>query len=107
MRDWAQGLCRRDLRTHETLFCGAFSSMFASLLMFPVDLLRRQMQMNGVHGYRFRYTGTLHAAKSIYARGGITAFYSGLPAELLKVTPNMAITFCVYEYWKQFFARTA
>lgn len=75
--------------------------MTASFILFPVDLIRRQMQMVGLHGRDPLYSGSFDAVRHIYKSRGLAGFYRGLPAELIKVTPNMAITFMVYDQIKK------
>jgi solute carrier family 25 phosphate transporter 23/24/25/41 len=107
LRDFFEAQFGRDLRPYETLGCGAASAMTASFILFPVDLLRRQMQMVGLHGRDPLYSGSIDAVKHIYKTRGLSGFYCGLPAELIKVTPNMAITFLVYDQIKKWWALDA
>jgi solute carrier family 25 phosphate transporter 23/24/25/41 len=101
LRDFFEDKLGRNLHPHETLGCGAASAMTASFFLFPVDLVRRQMQMVGLHGRDPMYSGSFDAVRHVYKSGGLAGFYRGLPAELIKVTPNMAITFMVYEKIKK------
>lgn len=101
LRDFFEAQFGRNLRPYETLGCGAASAMTASAILFPVDLVRRQMQMVGLHGREPLYSGSFDAVRQIYRSRGFAGFYNGLPAELIKVTPNMAITFLVYDQIKK------
>merc|ERR1712032_1560889 len=85
----------------------------ASILLFPVDLLRRQMQLVGFGGRPHVYANAFQAISHIYRTGymmdkhldkhssfrlllGFREFFRGLAPELLKVTPHSAIMFCVH-----------
>lgn len=50
----------------------------------------------------WHYTGTLDAARKMWAAEGVRAFYSGLSPALLGLT-HVAIQFPLYEYFKQHF----
>lgn len=93
------------------LLAGGSSGAISSTMLFPVDLLRRQMQMVGAGGRSQVYTSVLQAAGHVFSTGcqrhaghsvvlgpllGLREFFRGLVPELLKVTPNNAIMFCVY-----------
>jgi len=90
---------------------GGSSGAMSSCLIFPADLLRRQMQMVGLGGRKAVYGGALDAVRSVYRTGqarnpqsssptrvllGMREFFRGLVPELLKVTPYNAIMFAVH-----------
>lgn len=91
-----------------TLLAGATAGALASTLFFPVDLLRRQMQLVGARGGKHVYCTVLDAIVHVYRSGynsyqkspcrlvwGIREFFRGLLPELIKVIPNNAIMFTV------------
>merc|ERR1740117_2574643 len=96
----------------QTLCAGATSGAMSSSIFFPIDLLRRQMQMVGVGGRKPVYGGVLDAVSQVYNTGagrssalpwsglrlhrhfwGFREFFRGLLPELIKVVPNSAILF--------------
>lgn len=92
--------------TLQSLGAGATAGALASTLIFPMDLLRRQMQMLGVGGRPDVYGSVFDAVSKVYASGqkqnptsswrvffGLREFYRGLLPELIKVTPAVAILF--------------
>jgi len=101
------------LTPFQTLTAGAVSGFISSSLIFPLDLLRRQMQMEGLHGRPRVYANTGDAVKKIFLTGyrsgsstsshrwriirGLREFYRGLVPELVKVMPFTACQFMVYE----------
>lgn len=101
-----KGLAERPYA--HSFLAGGSSGALASLLLFPMDLLRRQLQMVGVGGRKPIYSGVADAAKKVFrtgaARGkllpfrifwGMREFFRGFVPELIKVTPNNAIMFSV------------
>lgn len=47
-------------------------------LTYPFDVLRRKMQVTGMKGGAMKYTGALHALRSILQTEGVAGLYRGL-----------------------------
>jgi solute carrier family 25 protein 33/36 len=45
-----------------------------------------------------KYKGLVHTARLVVAEEGVIALYGGMTAHLLRVVPNAAILFIVYEF---------
>jgi len=96
--------------TFSTLLAGGFAGAASSAVMFPVDLVRRQLQLVGLHGQPPIYSGFFDATCQIFRKGcmqqgwqyssfgGVREFYRGLLPEVCKVTPNIAVMFTVREW---------
>ena len=96
------------LNAYGSMISGAMSGIVSSVLLFPADSIRRRMQVKKVlchaehrdhisHGREERRGATAEVVRVL--RGdGVRGLYRGLVPELLKVTPMVSITFCVYEY---------
>ena len=69
-------------------------------MTYPLDVLRRRMQMRGTMGDRFPYRNAVHAAVMIYTTEGLVGFYKGMLPNILKVAPSIAIAFVTYEFVK-------
>lgn len=90
-----------------SLLSGSVSGIFCSCVLFPVDVIRKRMQVMGSTksassdnpGVQQR-KGFFDHAKAILKNDGVRGFYRGLAPELLKVCPMVAITFCTYEMSK-------
>ena len=68
---------------------------------FPLDLVRRRMQVEGAGGRARVYkTGLFGTFKHIFKSEGIRGLYRGLLPEYFKVVPGVGITFMVYESLK-------
>lgn len=85
----------------EAFYYGCGAGFFSSALLFPIDLIRRQMQADGQNGRRERFSGIQDVVKAVYRRNGIRGFYNGLPSELVKVVPFVGIMFMTVEWLKK------
>ena len=68
------------------LICGSISGLVAGAVMFPIDVVRRRMQVNSG-------AGMIACAQKIWLSDGMRGFYRGLPAELAKVVPYVSVLF--------------
>mmetsp|Transcript_29048 Transcript_29048/g.57024 ORF Transcript_29048/g.57024 Transcript_29048/m.57024 type:complete len:395 (-) Transcript_29048:151-1335(-) len=78
-----------------TLVLGGAAGMFAQSLCFPLDTVRRRMQLKGV-----TYPSTADAFYTIIKTEGPRGFYHGMTANAIKIIPNNAIRFLVYDTLK-------
>ena len=77
---------------------GAAAGIIAQTACYPLDTVRRRMQIAGKH-----YTSTANAFVTIAQQEGMRGFYKGMSANALKVVPNNAIRFAAYELLKSYF----
>jgi len=87
----------------ESLVCGATSGICSSLITYPMDVLRRRLQILGLHPGNHRpgeTVGPRNDLKTILKHEGPRGLYRGLLPELLKVTPMVGCTFTTYELMK-------
>eukprot|EP00949_MAST-11_sp_MAST-11-sp1_P004175 g4175.t1 len=87
-----------------TLVAATTSGFVSGSIMFPFDLVRRNMQMQGAYNYR-TYDSIFHCAQTIVRAEGVAGLYRGLVPELLRVTPTVCLLYGSYEWMKDFFAR--
>lgn len=85
------------VRVSQSLLWATYTS---SIVTYPLDVLRRRMQMRGQMGDRYPYHNSMHAVITIYRVEGVGGFYKGMLPNLLKVAPLVAITFITYEFTK-------
>ena len=69
-----------------SLTCGGAAGLISSTATFPLDLIRRRMQLEGQGGVR-RYRGYADVARAVFASGGFRGFYAGIIPEYYKVQP--------------------
>ncbi|EMS64325.1 Mitochondrial substrate carrier family protein B [Triticum urartu] len=84
-----------------SLFSGSLSGIAASTATFPLDLVKRRMQLHGAAGAsqieKSSITGTI---RQILQKEGPRGFYRGIVPEYLKVVPSVGIAFMTYEVLK-------
>jgi solute carrier family 25 (mitochondrial phosphate transporter), member 23/24/25/41 len=83
-----------------SIACGAVSGICAQSMTYPMDVIVRNMQLDG-KGKKFKSAGDL--MKKVFVSQGITGFYSGYTAMLLKSIPVCAISFGVYDQMRRIF----
>ena len=79
-----------------SLLCGACSGVAASLVIFPLDLVRRRQQIKV--GAR---VSAVSVAQGIVRAEGWKGLYRGIVPELVKVVPAVGINFYAYELVRQ------
>lgn len=77
------------------LLMGGAAGTIAATVCYPLDTIRRRMQMKGV-----MYSSQLDAFATIWRTEGVRGFYRGWAANSLKVIPQNAIRFVSYEALK-------
>ncbi|KAL8232082.1 hypothetical protein R6Q57_001860 [Mikania cordata] len=85
-----------------SLACGSLSGIASSTVTFPLDLVRRRMQLEGAGGRARVYkTGILGTFRQIIKSEGLCGIYRGILPEYYKVVPSIGIVFMTYEKLKQ------
>jgi len=75
-----------------TLGLGAAAGLFAQSVCYPLDLVRRRMQLRGQV-----YSSTPMAFVTIVREEGALGLYKGMVPNAVKIIPNNAIRFLVYD----------
>ena len=73
---------------------------FAQTITYPLDVLRRRMQVTGMDRMGYKYNNTWHAVQCVMAEEGIRGFYKGMIPNYLKVAPAIGVSFVTYEACK-------
>ncbi|CAI5736782.1 unnamed protein product [Hyaloperonospora brassicae] len=93
------------LSVRDTLLCGGTAGIVSSLMTFPIDVVRRRLQISAIHaknaGIRPTFTGI---ALDLFHTQGVGGFYRGIAPELMKVVPMVGITFGTFERLKKLLA---
>ncbi|XP_032236106.1 mitochondrial adenine nucleotide transporter ADNT1 [Nematostella vectensis] len=76
------------------LVCGAIAGMIAQTVVHPLDVVRRQMQVDRGRSGSITQT-SLSALKILWKQGGPRRIYAGLTASYLKVMPAAATSLLV------------
>ncbi|KAJ0453249.1 putative mitochondrial carrier protein [Helianthus annuus] len=89
-----------------SLACGSLSGIASSTVTFPLDLVRRRMQLEGAGGRARVYkTGILGTFRQIIKAEGFRGIYRGILPEYYKVVPSIGILFMTCEKLKQVFSK--
>ncbi|KAG6516848.1 hypothetical protein ZIOFF_020221 [Zingiber officinale] len=103
--------CWQVERPHDSpvlvsLACGSLSGIASSTATFPLDLVRRRMQLEGAGGRAHVYTsGLIGTFRHIVRIEGIRGLYRGILPEYFKVVPSVGIVFMTYETLKMILSR--
>ncbi|KAF3780381.1 Graves disease carrier protein [Nymphaea thermarum] len=92
---------RKDI--HVNLICGSFAGLLGQTLTYPLDVVRRQMQVQRLavlSDSRKEISGTVETLVTIVQQQGWRQLFSGLSINYLKVVPSVAIGFTVYDAMK-------
>lgn len=82
---------------------GVVASVFAKTGVFPLDLVRKRLQVQGptrtryVHRNIPEYDGVIRSIMMIFRSQGVRGLYRGLTVSLFKAAPASAITMWTYE----------
>jgi len=68
----------------------------ASLITYPHEVIRTRLRQPTVNGIQ-KYTGLMQTLKLVVAEEGVKALYGGLTPHMLRVVPNAACMFLIYE----------
>ena len=90
---------RSQLTAPAELTSGAIAGLVSQTSSYPLEVIRRRMQVGGAvgDGHRLRIMET---ARQIYLERGFKGFFLGLTIGYIKVTPMVATSFFVYERGK-------
>lgn len=101
-----------DLSVTTRLACGAAAGTVGQTVAYPLDVIRRRMQMvgwkdaasivtgDGKGKAALEYTGMVDAFRKTVRHEGFGALYKGLVPNSVKVVPSIAIAFVSYEMVK-------
>ena len=83
-----------------TILCGAASGILATLITFPMDTIRRRMQIQNLHIPLEQRLTSRQQFSNLVLKEGLGSLYRGLTPEILKVVPMVGTMFVVYEWTK-------
>lgn len=101
-----------ELSVTTKLACGAAAGTVGQTVAYPLDVIRRRMQMvgwkdaasvvtgDGKSKAQLEYTGMIDAFRKTVRNEGFGALYKGLVPNSVKVVPSIAIAFVTYEVIK-------
>mmetsp|Transcript_17640 Transcript_17640/g.15917 ORF Transcript_17640/g.15917 Transcript_17640/m.15917 type:complete len:190 (+) Transcript_17640:452-1021(+) len=86
----------------ESMTLGAISKIIASTITYPYQVIKSRLQQRQIitsddNIITNKYNNTFDCIVKMYRKEGIFSFFRGVIPNSLKVAPNAAITFLVYE----------
>jgi len=87
---------RPSLSISSAGICGALSKGTATLATYPTQVVRSRLQQR-MDTRKLKYAGFVNTVRVIMRREGLRGFYKGVFPNLLRVMPQSAVTFLVYE----------
>ncbi|GER25162.1 mitochondrial substrate carrier family protein [Striga asiatica] len=86
------------------LVCGSVAGLLGQTFTYPLDVVRRQMQVERLvtSNYNNASRGTIETLIMILRTQGWKQLFSGLSINYLKVVPSVAIGFTVYDVAKAY-----
>ncbi|KAI3912535.1 hypothetical protein MKW98_020997 [Papaver atlanticum] len=107
LRSYWQSKRQQDSTVLVSLACGSLSGIASSTATFPLDLVRRRMQLEGAGGRARVYkTGLFGTFGQIFRGEGLRGLYRGILPEYYKVVPSVGIVFMTYETMKILLSET-
>jgi solute carrier family 25 phosphate transporter 23/24/25/41 len=80
---------------------GAISGSFSASAVYPLNLIRARLQMQGTVLHPSTYTGVVDVFQQTVRNEGVRGLFKGLLPNLLKVAPAVSISYVVYENAKK------
>jgi len=87
---------RTQLTAPAELTSGAIAGLVSQSASYPLEVVRRRMQVGGAVGDGHRLT-IAETMRRIWLERGIKGFFVGLTIGYVKVVPMVAVSFYVYE----------
>ncbi|KAJ1920482.1 mitochondrial ornithine carrier protein [Mycoemilia scoparia] len=92
-------LSKDDLHPLMLILAGGFAGVAYNSSSYPIDVIKSNIQTADVRSPQgSRPPGWVETARTVYANGGIKAFYRGLGITLIRAFPANAAMFMTYEY---------
>eukprot|EP00938_MAST-03A_sp_MAST-3A-sp1_P000157 g157.t1 len=88
----------KEISAPITLSLGALAGLTAQTFCFPLDTVRRRMQMEGT-----AYKSTFDAFRTILRVEGARGFYKGMLPNAVKIVPNNGIRFLAFDFFTRIF----
>jgi hypothetical protein len=81
------------------LLLGSISGVICMTTAYPLEAIRRKLQVQGIAGRPVLYKGLLDCARQIVQQHGFKGLYIGLGANMTKTPLSIGVTFACYEFF--------
>jgi hypothetical protein len=82
------------------LVSGGVAGAVGGTFTYPLDTIRRRMQMQGTEAGQVIYRHSFHCCVHMVRHEGIRSLFAGVTANFFRVAPSNAIQFAAYEVLK-------
>ena len=110
----------REVNATEKMVCGAVSGFVAQSVTYPIDVIRRRMQTDGIirksiprsslplnyeftNSGRKKYQSMTRTIQYISATEGMRGFFKGVSLNWIKGPLSIAVSFTTYDSMKDLF----
>lgn len=93
-----------EIPTTTLLGYGAIAGLVGQTITYPIDVVRRQMQLDGMklcQPYRISYQSTYQGIQHIFQEHGWRGLFRGLQINYIKVVPLVSVSFTTNEWLKR------
>lgn len=99
------------LQPWQSMISGFLAGTAGPICTGPFDVVKTRLMAQSKFGGDIKYTGMVHAIKTIYAEEGLRALWKGLLPRLMRIPPGQAIMWAVADqvtgfYEKRFLQRS-
>ncbi|XP_071730389.1 mitochondrial carrier protein CoAc1-like [Rutidosis leptorrhynchoides] len=84
-----------------SLSCGAIAAIIGQTITNPLDVVKRQMQVENMQDGNTRHKNTWKGITTIVSKQGWRQLFAGLSVNYLKIVPSTAIGFTAYDLLKE------
>ena len=99
---------KQDQLNHfEKFLCGSLSGCLGKTMMYPLDTIRKRLQIQGFEdgrkslGATQKYNGMRHCIVTMYkTENGLGAFYKGYVPGMAKAFTSSGLYFSLFEFFK-------
>jgi len=77
--------------------CSSGSSLFGSVITYPLGVLKSRLQVQGTPGHEKNFDGLIDAVVKTWKKEGAKGFYRGMVPTLFKHVPSQTIAFMTYD----------
>ncbi|CAL1284411.1 unnamed protein product [Larinioides sclopetarius] len=84
-----------NVNTFSLLFVGGLAGVWSWIVIYPLDVMKSRLQIDGMDGNGKKYKGLWDCMKQSYKSEGYRAFTKGLNSTIIRAFPTNAATFSV------------